>query len=387
MASGVAHDINNALCPVIAYSELLLKTLSELSEGERRYLQIIHRSGEDIAHIVGRLREFYRRRADTEELVPVDINQIIQEVIELTRPRWRDLAQREGVTIQIQPDLRPDLPLLASDPGDVREALINLIFNAVDALPHGGNITLATRMEDSPLSDESLGTKKQLLIEVRDNGIGMDERTRQRCLEPFFSTKAQRGGTGLGLAMVYGMMQRHKGNIEIESTPGFGTCIRLAFPLHGTAAGLDPVAAPPVPVQNRSLRILCIDDEPQVRLLMEDCLANLGHLVTTASSGKQGVEMFHAALQSDHAYQTVITDLSMPDLDGHQVARSIKAASPETPVVLLTGWGAAMNENGERAPEVNAVVGKPACVSDLNNLLLRLTSPERAPVHSAQTRA
>ena len=217
--------------------------------------------------------------------------------------------------------------------------------------------------------------------------MGMDEKTRQRCLEPFFSTKSLRGGTGLGLAMVYGMVQRHKGCIEIESSPGLGTCVRLAFPLHGIATGPEPLAVPRVPMQSRSLRILCIDDEPEVRLLMENCLANLGHVVTTASSGKKGMEMFHAALRSDQAYQTVITDLGMPDLDGHAVARGIKAASPDTPVVLLTGWGTAIKDNGETAPEVNAVVAKPACVSELNNLLLRLTSPGHAPVLSPQTRA
>jgi signal transduction histidine kinase/ActR/RegA family two-component response regulator len=388
MASGVAHDINNVLCPVVAYSELLLRALPDLPESERRYLQTIQRSGDEIAHIVRRLREFYRRRSDTEELVQVNINPVIEEVIGLTRPRWRDQAQREGITIEIQRDLQPNVPLLSSDPSDVREALINLIFNAVDALPQGGTITMATRLENSPVADESQVAKQQLLIEVRDNGIGMDEKTRQRCLEPFFSTKAQRGGTGLGLAMVYGMMQRHEGRIEIESTPGLGTCVRLAFPIREAAAATDSAVVVPLRSRSRCLRILCIDDEPQVRLLLQDCLGELGHLVTTASSGKQGVELFHAALQSENAYHTVITDLGMPGLDGHQVARTIKAESPGTPVVMLTGWGAAMNENGETAPEVNAVVSKPACVSELNNLLLRLTSPaETAAVLWRQTRA
>ena len=380
MASGVAHDINNALCPIVAYSELLLNTPRKLPEAERRHLKIIRDSGEDISHIVRRLREFYRRRSEAEDLSRVNINQVIEEVIGLTRPRWRDLAQREGISIEVQAKLQPDLPRLPSDPSDLREALINLIFNAVDALPQGGIITLATRLENCAASAESNVPRQRLLIEVRDNGIGMDEKTRQRCLEPFFSTKAQRGGTGLGLAMVYGMMQRHEGNIEIESAPGSGTCVRLTFPVRPDAVQAEPETFAPRPAQNRSLRILCIDDEPQVRLLLGDCLTNLGHRVTTASSGKQGVEMFTAALNSDQAYETVITDLGMPGVDGHQVARSIKAASPHTPVVMLTGWGSAMKENGEAAPEVNAVVGKPARVSDLNNLLLKLTGPQTSTV-------
>lgn len=145
MASGVAHDVNNALSPIVAYSEMLLTTESELPESSRHYLEIIKQSGEDIAQIVARMREFYRRRSDSEPLVQVDINQTIHDVIELTRPRWRDMSQRDGISIQIQQELDPHLPLLSSDPSELREALINLVFNAVDALPHGGVITFVTR--------------------------------------------------------------------------------------------------------------------------------------------------------------------------------------------------------------------------------------------------
>jgi len=378
MASGVAHDINNVLCPVVAYSELLLKTATELPQTERRYLESILRAGDEIANIVRHLREFYRRREDGEELVQVDLNQLIKEVVELTRPRWRDQSQREGITIEVQLELQPNLPVLACDRSDVHEALINLVFNAVDALPQGGTITLASREESLPPPVVGQSTSRRILLEVRDNGTGMDEKTRQHCLEPFFSTKAKRGGTGLGLAMVYGMMQRHDGSIEIDSTPGVGTCMRLVFPIRQAAAAGAAEGPQAVPAQ-RSLRVLCIDDEPQVRLMMADCLANLGHHVRTASTGKQGVEMFLTALQTQHAYEAVITDLGMPGLDGRQVARSIKAASPQTPVVMMTGWGTAMKEDGEKAPEVNAVVGKPASMSELNALLLQLAPPAGTP--------
>ena len=243
MASGVAHDVNNALSPVVAYSELLLATQTNLPENARQYLQIIRRSGEDISHIVARMREFYRRRTETEELVEVDINHIVDEVVELTRPRWRDLSQRQAVSIQVQRELEPGLPPLLSDPSDLREAMINLIFNAVDALPQGGIITLVSRLVSRPVHGDNL-PERQIQIEVRDNGVGMDEKTRQHCLEPFFSTKAKRGGTGLGLAMVYGMMRRHDGNIEIESEPGQGTCIRLTFPIRVNTSRRVPPLRP-----------------------------------------------------------------------------------------------------------------------------------------------
>ena len=371
MASGVAHDVNNALSPIVAYSELLLATQSGMTNTARQYLQIIHQAGEDVAHIVARMREFYRRRSDTEELSEVNINQIIDEVIELTRPRWRDLSQREAVSIQVDKKLESEPPALLCDPGDLREALINLIFNAVDALPQGGTITLATHVIE-PAHNSNGPTERQLQVEVRDNGVGMDEKTRQRCLEPFFSTKAQRGGTGLGLAMVYGMMRRHDGSIEIESKQGVGTCVRLTFPVREKAPQTAGTAGAPKNARNRSLRILCIDDELQIQELLKHCLVTLDHEVTTASSGKQGVEMFRAAKLRNQPFQTVITDLGMPDLDGHQVARAIKAESPNTPVIMMTGWGTMMKEDGEATPEVDAVVGKPPRLYELNSLLLQL---------------
>jgi len=377
MASGIAHDINNALSPIAAYSELLLSALPDLSETSRRHLKNIQKSAEDIAKIVERMREFYRRRSNGEQLVPININQVIEDVIELTRPRWRDLSQRQGISIQIQRELELQPPLLLSDPGELREALINLVFNAVDALPHGGTITFVTRSVNDPTVEPGAPPKRQLVVEVRDNGIGMDEKTRQRCLEPFFSTKAQRSA-GLGLAMVYGMMQRHDGTIEVESAPGRGTCIRLTFPVREKTSQTAP---PPVlqARQSRSLLILCIDDEPSVRELLNDCLSSFNHRVTVASSGKHGIELFHAAVLRNQPYEAVITDLGMPEIDGHQVARTIKAESPNTPVVMMTGWGAMMKEDGENTPEVDALVGKPPRMQELNDLLLRLTAMDKRP--------
>jgi signal transduction histidine kinase len=284
MASGVAHDVNNALSPVLAYAEMLLLRLPDLPEDCIKHLQTIKQSGEDIAKIVARMREFYRRRSDSEQLVEADLNQIIHEVTELTRPRWRDIAQREGISIAIQHKLEPGLPLFPSDPSELREALINLIFNAIDALPQGGVICLLTRSIDVLPAETGGASERRLQVEVKDSGTGMDEKTRQRCLEPFFTTKTLHGGTGLGLAMVYGMVQRHDGGIEIESSPGQGTCVRLTFPiqknvLQAVANGLPSIKP------DRSLHVLCIDDEEAIGLLLIDSLTYFNHRVVAASSG------------------------------------------------------------------------------------------------------
>jgi len=376
MASGVAHDVNNALSSIVAYSELLLSTLPDLPEVSKHYLQTINQAGGDIAQIVARMREFYRRRSDEEQLTQVNINKVIEEVIELTRPRWRDLSQRQGISINVQCKLEPEPFLLHSDAGELREALINLVFNAVDAMPQGGTITFVTRSISGPVSEESGASERQLQVEVKDNGFGMDEKTRQRCLEPFFSTKAQRGGTGLGLAMVYGMMQRHDGIIEIDSAPGRGTCVRLIFPIQERPPQTVPGTSPQVKPK-RSLHILCIDDDAQVRQLLDDCLTHFNHRVMVASGGEHGMELFRTAMLKNQPYEVVITDLGMPKMDGHQVARTIKAESPNTPIIMMTGWGTIMREEGETASEVDAVIGKPPRMQELNDLLLRVTASDK----------
>jgi CheY-like chemotaxis protein len=267
--------------------------------------------------------------------------------------------------------LQPNLPALLSDPTELREALINLVFNAVDALGQGGTITLATSCLDVPCSEKNGALERRLQLEVKDNGAGMDEKIRQRCLEPFFSTKSLRGGTGLGLAMVYGMMQRHDGQIEIDSTPGRGTCIRLNFPIREKASPAIHDLVPPA-ISDQSLHILCIDDDEAIRLLLADCLTHYHHTVATAGDGEQGIELFRAARQKRRPFDIVITDLGMPKMDGHQVARTLKAESPHTPIVMMTGWGAMMKEDGETASEVDALTGKPPRMQELHELLLRL---------------
>jgi signal transduction histidine kinase/ActR/RegA family two-component response regulator len=368
MASGMAHDINNALTPIMAYADLLSSTLPDLPEKSRRQLEHVRKSAEDIAHIVARMREFYRRRAGDDELTLVDLNAVIRDVIELTRPRWRDLPQRQGIGIQVECELGESLPALLSDENELREAFTNLIFNSVDAMPNGGKIVFATKVVHPPENLVSARLLPRILVEVRDTGIGMDEKTRQRCLEPFFSTKAQRGGTGLGLAMVYGMMERHEGTIEIDSAPTQGTCIRLVFPVRsGTASSKSPTTE--AVGSARPLRILCIDDEPLIREMMIDLLTGFQHEVVTAEGGQQGIDLFRSAARQKKAFEVVITDLGMPELDGRQVARTIKAESPKTPIIMLTGWGTMMKDEGDMPAQVDVVLSKPPRIKELSDVL------------------
>jgi signal transduction histidine kinase/ActR/RegA family two-component response regulator/HAMP domain-containing protein len=375
MASGIAHDINNALSPVVGFADLLTRSES-LSENGKKYLRYIKTAGEDIAKIVARLREFYRRRGQKEPLAAFNLNQTAQQVIDMTRPRWRDIPQSRGVVVEVEADMEETLPQLVGNQSEVREALTNLILNAVDALPKGGNITVRTRSIRAMAGAGPGGASPHVMLEVRDNGVGMDEITRKHCLEPFFSTKGKRG-TGLGLAMVYGVLERHEGKIEIQSELGKGTSIILIFPVKQGEAAQPAQAPEPVPVD--PLQILCIDDEPLLRELLKNLLESDGHQVEVTDGGQAGLEAFRAAHQRGRPFDVVITDLGMPYLDGRQVARTLKKESPRTPIILLTGWGAFMKEDGEFPAQVDSVLSKPPRSRELREALQKLTANSRTP--------
>jgi signal transduction histidine kinase/ActR/RegA family two-component response regulator len=377
MASGIAHDINNALSPVLAFSELLLQKETKLGEDSRKKIEHIHTAGGDIANIVARMGEFYRRREDQTQLRLIDVNRVVEQVIDLTSPRWEDIPLGQGIVIKVKPDLERDLPRLYANESDLREALTNLILNSVDALPSGGVITIATRAALSKGDAGGAGKPTHIRIEVQDTGLGMTEEARQRCLEPFFSTKRMRGGAGLGLAMVYGMVERHYGKIQIESTLGIGTCMKLILPLRVPPASKGSANTQPVASVARR-RILCIDDEPLLRELLKEILEFQQHEVEIAEGGQAGLDAFEAARKQGKPFDVVITDLGMPHVDGRQVAQGVKSDAPMTPVIMLTGWGTMLKEEGNIPPQVDAVVTKPPKLADLLEALAKVTEKRRA---------
>jgi signal transduction histidine kinase/ActR/RegA family two-component response regulator/HAMP domain-containing protein len=372
MASGIAHDVNNALSPVVGFSDIIMNGNFGLDSHGKKYLKYIRTAGEDIAHIVARLREFYRTRDDKESLQPVNLNVLVEQVVEMTRPRWRDIPQSNGVTIEMETELSPEVSELAGIESEIREAFTNLVLNAVDAMPKGGKITLRTRVLRHQNSSKH---PSDILVEVADSGTGMNEETRKRCLEPFFSTKGKRG-TGLGLAMVYGVLKRHEGTIDIQTEPGKGTTFQLKFPIR---AGLQKTSDEGSSKPAAPLRILCIDDEPLLRELMKEILEREGHSIEVSDSGQSGLDEFRLGRERGRPFDVVITDLGMPYLDGRQVAKAIKQESAETPVVMLTGWGAFMKEDGNAPEHVDAIVSKPPRSKELREILNRFT-PAKVPL-------
>ena len=359
MASGIAHDINNAISPVSVYTQSLLERETNLSPQVRRYLETVDRVVKDVAATVGRMRDFYRRNDADSELKALNLNELIPQVVELTRARWNDMPQQRGIVIRVVSQLENGLPLVLGNAAELREAVTNLIFNAVDAMPKGGTITVRTIS-----ADDSAGTKR-VRFEIEDSGVGMDENTRRRCLEPFFTTKGERG-TGLGLAMVYGAAQRHKAVLDIRSAPGKGTCMILDFAATETKEEEQPVKVTMVP----ALRILLVDDDPSVLESTRFVLELDGHSVVSADGGRAGIDALREAKSSAQPYDVLVTDLGMPYVDGNEVARTSKELFPATMVVLLTGWGTQMGEGGKQT-HMDHVLPKPFDLNELREVFLR----------------
>lgn len=337
MASGVAHDFNNVLSIVLGFGELVLADLHqhpELRENAEAMRTIIT-AARDGARMVTRLREFYRPSGeDPWELV--DLAELAGQAITLTEPKWKAQAHQRGISITAGAEIAPVQPV-CGHAAELREVLTNLIFNAVDAMPKGGEIVV--RVCD-------LG--EEIALEVADTGIGMTEEVRRRCLEPFFTTKGEEG-TGLGLAMVYGIVQRHRGTLKIESEPGRGTNFCLRFPAQPPPAQAGATADIRLA---RPLTILVVDDDPFIGEILTQLLAHDCHVAQSVTSGNEALERIR-----DACFDLMITDQAMPGMTGRDLASSVKTISPRTGVILLTGFGAEEQptENGE----IDLVVGKP----------------------------
>jgi GAF domain-containing protein/CheY-like chemotaxis protein/HAMP domain-containing protein len=349
MAAGIAHDLNNMLAAILGQVELL--KLRGAPPEVREGLHTVEMAAADGAEVVRRLQDFARQRG-TSPLAPMDLSAAVQEALEITRPRWQDEPQRFGRVITMHTDLN-GIPPIMGHPPEIREALTNLIFNAVDAMPDGGTLTFAGSVAPDGVT-----------LTLTDTGVGMSEEVRQKIFEPFFTTKGVKG-TGLGLSVVYGIMVRHRGEIEVTSAAGKGTTITLRFRI-AAQVPTDARAAASAPVVPR--RLLFIDDEAAVRTTLASLLRTAGHSVVEADSGAAGL----AALAAQ-SVDLVLTDLGMPEMTGREVARTVKAQHPRLPVVLLTGWGEHAAGDAVGDAGVDRVLGKPVKLEELLRTIARLS--------------
>ncbi len=340
MASGVAHDFNNILSIILGNTELLVMEIEILNpEQIKKQLKVIETSALDAAKIVRRMQEFTRIRADKEYL-KVDINEIVEEMKEMSKPRWKDQAQGKGINIELIPILEKDLPHIMGNPSELREVLTNMIFNSIDAMPEGGKILIETKSVD-----------KEVHILVTDTGIGISKELRRRIFDPFFTTKGV-VSDGLGLSIAFSIISRHGGRIEVESEEGKGTTFTIILP-----ASFEIKKDEKKSIQTREVKtanILVIDDEKMVRNILGSLLIHGGHNVYKASSGKEGLDIF-----DKEAIDLVFTDMGMHGMSGWEVAKAIKAKDPRIPVALITGWGIQIDDEKMKENGADIILNKP----------------------------
>ncbi|MCX8043272.1 MAG: PAS domain S-box protein [Desulfobacterota bacterium] len=348
LASGVAHDFNNVLAAILGRTQLLLKLLERPGSGpERRAswielkkgLHIIEKAALDAAETVRRIQEFSRTRDEDRLFTALNINDIITDAIEFTRSFWKDAAESQGVKVRIIRNQTP-VPPIRGSATELREVFINLIKNAVEAMPHGGDIVIQTAAEPN-----------HVLITVRDTGLGIPEEHRTKIFDPFFTTKGPQA-SGLGMSVSYGIINRHQGAITFESEEGKGTTFLIRLPVARDSAA--PAEQPTVPSTTSSATVLVIDDEKDVRDTLVDILEAGGHTAVAAASGPQGLKLF-----TQQRFDLVFTDLGMPGMSGYQIAEQIKKADRSIPVCLITGWEVPLTAEQRTEAGIDFVINKP----------------------------
>ncbi|HYY57167.1 MAG TPA: ATP-binding protein [Pyrinomonadaceae bacterium] len=367
LASGVAHDFNNTLAGILGRAQLMLRT--DDPEKIKRGLEIIIRSAEDGAKTVKRIQDFARQRRD-HDFALVNVDQLLQDVSEITRPRWKDRAEASNVHISLELQIRSNA-LIMGDDSELREVLVNMVFNAVDAMPSGGTLTLSAEEVDSSIE-----------IAVSDTGTGMSEEVRSRIFDPFFTTKGK-AGLGLGLVVSYGIIRRHEGTVEAESEVGRGTTFKIRLPIAKGAVETRPgdesvgsvvsildgaMAASSSLAVVKQPRVLVVDDEEHVRELLRDILESEGCQAILADGGPKALTLFNSG-----KFDAVFTDIGMPEMSGWELAHVIRERDESVPLAVITGWGEAVGSSEQREAQVDWVVTKPFDITRIAELAQEIT--------------
>ncbi len=354
MAAGVAHDFNNLLAVILGRAELLLARGRDPEVA--RGLEAVRKAALDGAQTVRRIQEFTRTRP----FGRVDLPELLREVVELTRPRWKDEAQSRGVAYEVRVEGGP-VPPVAGLAEELREVFLNLLTNALEAMPAGGELVFHVATDAG-----------QVVVAAQDTGCGMTEETRRRVFEPFFTTKGPRG-TGLGLAVAWGIVTRHGGMIEVESALGKGSTFAVRLPIARKIPSEEPLGlASQTP---GSGKVLVIDDEPEVRALLRDVLRAQGYTVIEAADGAAGLARCEA-----EPIDLVLSDLSMPGMSGWEVAAACGARFPDLPVGLITGWGDQLDPEQLKQYQIRFVLAKPFTTREVLRRVAQALSMGSSPI-------
>ena len=346
MARGVAHDFNNDLAMIVGFTEILLKRPEDLQNVEKTqvYLKMIRSVAGDATAVVERLQEFIHQREESDVPISVNLNQLIEQAILLTQPKWKYQDRANKTKIAIELKLQP-VPSISGNPAELRESLTNLILNAVDAMPDGGTLTIASRVAGD-----------RIRVDVGDTGVGVID------------------DVELDLSSVSGAVERHAGTMAINSQTGKGTTFVIQLPVK-EPRGHSKKARTSSQKTKRTRRILVVEDEAPLRRILREYLAFDGYLVETAVNGRDGLSRFVEA-EADPSgkgkFDLVVTDLAMPEMSGDQLALAVKEVSPSMSVILLTGFGEMMLTAEETPPGVDLIVPKPFSLASLQQAVARV---------------
>jgi CheY-like chemotaxis protein len=334
-------------------------------------LNIIIKTAKDGAKTIKRIQDFARQRRD-HAFSPVAVDQLLLDVSEITRPRWKNNAEAANVHISLELRISSNVSVLG-DESELREVLVNMVFNAVDAMPNGGTLTLATREVGGAVE-----------ISVADTGLGMSDEVRSRIFDPFFTTKGK-AGMGLGLAVSYGIIRRHEGTVEVESETGRGTSFRITLPSGKNAAKPQPSIGQPVavaalPARSSGTKFLVVDDEESVRDLLRDILEKEGHEVTTAASSRQAL-----AFYDETRFAAVLMDVGLPGMSGWELARVIRERDERVPLAIVTGWGEAVGSNAQKEAGIDWVVAKPFTVEQITSIAREVSRKQEGGFERVET--
>jgi len=347
LAAGVAHDVNNVLSIVLGKVQLAKIALEcgQRHSKVARDLNTVIKTVNQGAAIIKRIQDHCKSDTEQAEVV-VDLNRIVREAVEMTRPKWKEESGAQNRTIRIEYELG-EIESVSGNLHEITQVVGNLIFNAVEAMPGGGSLIFRT-----------YGEEHWTVLEVEDTGLGMDEKTLARIFEPFFTTKEH--GQGLGTSILHEIVKRHGGKIAVRSATGQGTTFTVCLPAMGTRdESPPPVALPEVTTRDFG-RILLVDDEDLVRETYEEALQTQGHEILTSSCGSDALKLLDS-----NSVDLLITDLSMDGMSGVELARLFKKRFPDVPVILLSGWAESYVSEKINDVGVDYVLQKPCMIDRL----------------------
>jgi signal transduction histidine kinase/ActR/RegA family two-component response regulator len=343
LAGGIAHEFNNILATILGFTQV--SQIKNKDPQINEYLDLIKHAAKDGAEIVKRIQRFTMKE-EVNKKVNVRIGDLITSAIEMTRPRWKNEAEAKNIRIRIETDFTAS-PSVFCNASQIREVLVNLILNAVDAMPYGGKIVLRTWQEED-----------NVFITVEDSGSGIAEKDRKRIFEPFFSTKGLHG-TGLGLSICHQIIKEHGGDIHVTSKAGKGSMFIFYLPIVFDVEEVNEVRETLLFGKNIRNSILVIDDEEKLSKAIKELLISQQYRVKVSNTGRGGVELF-----KKDSFDLVLCDLAIPDCSGTEVAKRIKAVNRHVPIVLITGWLTGIKQ--EDLDNIDYVLEKPF---ELNSLL------------------